>query len=68
MRTINSPVKHIGDQNYDDPSLASLFAQLKMKTLQTAKGANEISEATEFNFVLQTSRIFCRMGMLQAIL
>ena len=61
------PIKLIGNQNYDDTSLALLFGQLKMKTLQTAKGANEISEATEFNFVLQIARIFCRMGAFKLI-
>jgi hypothetical protein len=40
-----------------------LFNQLKLKTLQTAKGTSEISGRTEFNFVLQTARVFCRMGI-----
>jgi hypothetical protein len=52
----------IGDPHYDDPSLALLFSQLKSKTLQTAKGTSEISGRTEFNFVLQTARVFTRMG------
>ena len=62
-KSIEIPIKEIGDPNYDDPSLALLYSQLRLKTLQTAKGTNEISEQTEFNFVLQTARIFCRMGM-----
>lgn len=53
----------IGDPHYDDPSLALLFAQLKSKSLQTVKGLAEISGSTEFNFVLQMARVFCRMGM-----
>jgi hypothetical protein len=53
----------IGDPHYDDPSLALLFSQLRSKTLQTAKGTSEISGRTEFNFVLQTARVFTRMGM-----
>lgn len=52
----------IGDPHYDDPSLALLFSQLKSMTLQTAKGTSEISGRTEFNFVLQMARVFCRMG------
>ncbi|KAH9944024.1 RAVE protein 1 C terminal-domain-containing protein [Epithele typhae] len=52
----------IGDPHYDDPSLALLFSQLKAKTLQTAQGTSEISGRTEFNFVLQTARVFCKMG------
>ena len=53
----------IGGSLYDDPSLALLFSQLQLKTLQTAKGTSEISGRTEFNFVLQIARVFCRMGM-----
>ncbi|KAH8099423.1 WD repeat-containing protein [Cristinia sonorae] len=56
------PVIDIGEPHFDDPSLALLFSQLKTKTLQTAKGTSEISGRTEFNFVLQMSRVFCRMG------
>ncbi|KAG8745914.1 regulator of (H+)-ATPase in vacuolar membrane [Ceratobasidium sp. 414] len=52
----------IGDAHFDDPSLALLFAQLKSKSLQTVKGVNEVSGRTEFNFVLQMARVFCRMG------
>jgi hypothetical protein len=47
---------------YDDTSLALLFSQLKSKSLQTLKGASEISGQTEFNFVIQIARVFCRMG------
>ncbi|KZP10552.1 hypothetical protein FIBSPDRAFT_922313 [Athelia psychrophila] len=55
-------VKEIGEPHYDDTSLALLFSQLKSKTLQAAKGTSEISGRAEFNFVLQMSRVFCRMG------
>ena len=55
-------ITEIGDPHYDDPSLALLFSQLKDRTLQTAKGTSEISGRTEFNFVLQIARVFCRMG------
>ncbi|EJD03819.1 uncharacterized protein FOMMEDRAFT_106015 [Fomitiporia mediterranea MF3/22] len=61
-KSLDIPIKEIGDPNYDDPSLALLFSQLRLKTLQTAKGTEEISSQTEFNFVLQTARVFCRMG------
>jgi hypothetical protein len=56
-------VTDIGESHYDDPSLALLFSQLKSKTLQAAKGTSEISGRAEFNFVLQMTRVFCRMGM-----
>ena len=59
---LDVPIPSIGDPHYDDTSLALLFSQLKMKTLQTAKGTSEISGRTEFNFVLQIARAFCRMG------
>ena len=59
---LDVPIPSIGDPHYDDTSLALLFSQLKMKTLQTAKGTSEISGRTEFNFVLQIARVFCRMG------
>lgn len=59
---LDVPIPSIGDPHYDDTSLALLFSQLKMKTLQTAKGTSEISGWTEFNFVLQIARVFCRMG------
>ncbi|KAG2159698.1 RAVE protein 1 C terminal-domain-containing protein [Suillus bovinus] len=55
-------VVEIGEPHYDDPSLALLFSQLRSKTLQTAKGTSEISGRSEFNFVLQIARVFCRMG------
>ncbi|KAH7334362.1 RAVE protein 1 C terminal-domain-containing protein [Rhizoctonia solani] len=55
-------IEEIGNPHFDDPSLALLFAQLKSKSLQTVKGVSEISGQTEFNFVLQMTRVFCRMG------
>jgi hypothetical protein len=55
-------VDEIGEPHYDDPSLALLFSQLRSKTLQAAKGTSEISGRSEFNFVLQMARVFCRMG------
>ncbi|KAF8500659.1 WD repeat-containing protein [Hysterangium stoloniferum] len=61
--SIDIRINDIGeDLHYDDPSLALLFSQLKSKTLQTAKGTSEIPERTEFNFILQMARVFCRMG------
>ncbi|KAF7985328.1 hypothetical protein HWV62_6523 [Athelia sp. TMB] len=60
--SLDIEVKEIGEPHYDDPSLALLFSQLKSKTLQAAKGTSEISGRAEFNFVLQMSRVFCRMG------
>jgi hypothetical protein len=61
-RIANINVTDIGSPHYDDPSLALLFLQLKSRSLQTVKGAIEISGRTEFNFVLQMARAFTRMG------
>lgn len=55
-------VQEIREPLFDDPSLALLFSQLRSKTLQTATGTSEISGKSEFNFVLQIARVFCRMG------
>ncbi|KAG6879754.1 hypothetical protein C0992_012074 [Termitomyces sp. T32_za158] len=60
--SLNIEVAEIGEPHYDDPSLALLFSQLRSKTLQTAKGTSEISGRSEYNFVLQIARVFCRMG------
>jgi rabconnectin-3a len=60
--SLDITITEIGEPHYDDPSLALLFSQLKLMTLQTAKGTSEISGRTEFNFVLQMARVFCRMG------
>ncbi|KAF9455073.1 hypothetical protein P691DRAFT_770160 [Macrolepiota fuliginosa MF-IS2] len=58
----NIIVEEIGEPHYDDPSLALLFSQLRSTTLQAIKGTSEISGRSEFNFVLQMARVFCRMG------
>ena len=55
-------VEQIQEGPYDDPSLALLFSQIRMKTLQAAKGTSEISGRSEFKFILQMSKVFCRMG------
>ncbi|KAG5338596.1 hypothetical protein C0989_006849 [Termitomyces sp. Mn162] len=59
--SLNIQVTEIGEPHYDDPSLALLFSQLRSKTLQAAKGTSEISGRSEYNFVLQMARVFCRM-------
>ncbi|EIW73255.1 hypothetical protein TREMEDRAFT_24795 [Tremella mesenterica DSM 1558] len=52
----------VGNPENDDPSLLLLFQHLKSKSLQTAKGTNEIPEKVEFDFVLHNARVFFRMG------
>ncbi|PWY97308.1 hypothetical protein BCV70DRAFT_202960 [Testicularia cyperi] len=51
-----------GNDNYDDPSLALLFQQLKTRSLQTLKGLADIPEKKEHDFVLHTNRLLQRMG------
>jgi hypothetical protein len=58
----NVMVEEIKEPHYDDPTLALLFSQLRMKTLQAAKGTSEISGRSEFKFILQIAKVFCRMG------
>lgn len=65
---MDGQVIDIAESHYDDPSLALLFAQLRSKTLQTAQGTSEISGRSEFHFVLQMARVFCRMGMLFSLM
>ncbi|RXW19520.1 hypothetical protein EST38_g6323 [Candolleomyces aberdarensis] len=58
----NVIVEEIREPFYDDPSTALLFSQLRSKTLQAAKGTSEISGRSEFKFILQIAKVFCRMG------
>ncbi|KAL4879357.1 RAVE protein 1 C terminal-domain-containing protein [Aspergillus karnatakaensis] len=46
----------------NDPALVVLYKQLREKTLQTLKGASKISAKAEWDFVLQTARLYDRMG------
>jgi hypothetical protein len=63
-RAVDERIVDIGrEPHYDDPGLALLFTQLKTKSLQTMKGASEISGRVEFRFVMQIIRAFIRMGM-----
>jgi len=57
-------IGNVGESDYDDPSLALMYDRLKSMSLQTIKGSSMISGQTEFNFVAQMTRVFCRMGML----
>ncbi|CED84427.1 RAVE (regulator of V-ATPase assembly) complex subunit RAV1/DMX protein, WD repeat superfamily [Phaffia rhodozyma] len=55
-------IPEVGGSENDDPSLALLFSQIRLSTLQTVKGLSEIPERTEFNFVLHNAWVFTRMG------
>ena len=45
-----------------DPALVVLYRQLRDKSLQTLKGASEITPRAEWEFVIQIARIYDRMG------
>lgn len=45
-----------------DPALVVLYKQLRAKTLQTLKGASEVSPRAEWDFVIQNARLLVRMG------
>ena len=45
-----------------DPALIVLYKQLREKTIQTLKGASTISPRAEWEFVIQTARLYDRMG------
>ena len=45
-----------------DPALVVLYKQLRDKTLQTLKGASKVAPRAEWDFVMQTARIYDRMG------
>jgi hypothetical protein len=46
----------------DDPALVVLYTQLREKSLQTLRGAVSISPRVEWEFVMHTARLYCRMG------
>lgn len=46
----------------DDPALVILYRQLREKTLQTLRGATQISSRAEWEFLLHTARLYDRMG------
>ena len=46
----------------NDPALVVLYKQLREKTLQTLKGASRVSPRAEWEFVIQTARLYDRMG------
>ncbi|WRT63649.1 uncharacterized protein IL334_000572 [Kwoniella shivajii] len=55
-------ILEVGNPDNDDPSLLLMFQHLKSKSLQTAKGTNEVSTKLEYDFVLHNARVFFRMG------
>ncbi|KAL3479818.1 RAVE protein 1 C terminal-domain-containing protein [Aspergillus californicus] len=46
----------------NDPALVVLYKQLREKSLQTLKGASQISSQAEWSFVLRNARLYDRMG------
>lgn len=46
----------------DDPALVVLYKQLREKSLQTLRGAIMVPPKVETEFVIQTARLYDRMG------
>ncbi|KAL9123438.1 MAG: hypothetical protein Q9187_000008 [Circinaria calcarea] len=57
-----TPTKQAKSYLSTDPALVVLYRQLRDKTLLTLKGATQISPQEEWKFVLQTARLYDRMG------
>ncbi|KAF9886292.1 regulator of (H+)-ATPase in vacuolar membrane [Aspergillus nanangensis] len=46
----------------NDPALVVLYKQLREKTLQTLKGASQVSARSEWEFIVRNARLYGRMG------
>lgn len=46
----------------NDPALVVLYKQLREKTLQTLKGASQVSARSEWEFIMRNARLYDRMG------
>lgn len=46
----------------NDPALVVLYKQLREKTLQTLKGASQVSARSEWEFIVRNARLYDRMG------
>ncbi|MCJ1417524.1 regulator of (H+)-ATPase in vacuolar membrane [Xylographa parallela] len=62
LATPETPSQEARSYLATDPALIVLYRQLRDKSLQTLKGASQISPRTEWEFVIQTARLYDRMG------
>ena len=62
LDTPETPTQEAKSYLTTDPALVVLYKQLRDKTLQTLKGASKISPRAEWQFVMQTARLYDRMG------
>ncbi|PHH72870.1 hypothetical protein CDD82_5768 [Ophiocordyceps australis] len=46
----------------DDPALVVLYSQLRQQTLQTLRGASKVTPRAEWAFVLDSAKLYDRMG------
>lgn len=60
--TTNPTPLHAKSYLTNDPALVILYKHLRSKTLQTLKGASQISCLAEWSFVLRNARLYDRMG------
>ncbi|KAL8645036.1 MAG: hypothetical protein Q9226_007480 [Calogaya cf. arnoldii] len=62
LDTLEFPKMQARSYLANDPALVVLYKQLRGQTLQTLKGASRISPKEEWDFVIQTARLYDRMG------
>ena len=66
---VDSSIKNTSSSNLraesflsSDPALVVLYKQLREKSLQTLRGASNITPREEWEFVMQNARLYNRMG------
>ena len=62
LQTPETPSQEARSYLATDPALIVLYKQLRDKSLQTLRGASQISPRVEWDFVMQTARLYDRMG------
>jgi hypothetical protein len=62
LETPETPSQEARSYLATDPASVVLYKQLRDKTLQTLRGASKISPRAEWEFVMQTARLYDRMG------
>lgn len=62
LETPHSPDQQAKMYLTDDPALVVLYAQLRLKTLQTLRGASKVTPKVEWAFILHSAQLYDRMG------
>ena len=64
MQISNIQLEETRNYQFEDPSSALLYLQLRDAGLARSKGADEISKKTDFDIVLQIGEALCQIGEL----